>query len=82
MAEVRTKVAEGGRVVIPAEFRRALKLDVGDEVILRLGEGELTILTPRQAIRRAQQLVRKYIPEGRKLAEELITDRRAEVESE
>lgn len=75
-------MAEGGRVVIPAEFRRALKLDVGDEVILRLGEGELTILTPRQAIRRAQQLVRKYIPEGRKLAEELITDRRAEVESE
>ncbi len=79
MAEVRTKVAEGGRIVIPVEYRRALGMDVGDEVILRLGEGELTVLTPRQAIRRAQQLVRRYIPEGRRLAEELISERREEV---
>jgi len=79
VAEVRTKVAEGGRIVIPVEYRRALGMDVGDEVILRLGEGELTVLTPRQAIRRAQQLVRRYIPEGRRLAEELISERREEV---
>jgi len=42
---VRTKVAEGGRVVIPAEFRKALGLAVGDEVILRLEDHELRLIT-------------------------------------
>ena len=78
MTQVRAKVAEGGRIVIPAEFRRALGLDVGDEVILNLGEGQLTLLTPRQAVKRAQELVRRYVPEERRLADELIEERRAE----
>ena len=78
MTRVRTKIAEGGRIVIPAEFRRALGLDVGDEVILDLGEGQLTVLTPQQAVKRAQELVRRYVPEKRRLADELIEERRAE----
>lgn len=78
MTEVRTKLAEGGRIVIPAEYRKALGLKVGDEVILRLAEGELRVLTPRQAILRAQQLVRRYVPEGHSLVDELIAERRAE----
>ena len=59
MTRIRTKIAEGGRIVIPAEFRRALGMDVGDEVILDLGEGQLTVLTPRQAVKHAQELVRR-----------------------
>ncbi len=82
MAEIRTRLAEGGRVVIPAEYRRALGLRVGDEVILRLEGEELTILTPRQAIRHAQLLVRRYIPEGRRLVDELIAERRGEARDE
>ena len=78
MTRIRTKIAEGGRIVIPAEFRRALGLDVGDEVILDLGEGQLTLLTPQQAVKRAQELVRQYVPENRRLADELIEERRAE----
>ncbi len=82
MSRIRTRVAEGGRIVIPAEFRRALGLDVGDEVILDLGEGQLTVLTPRQAIKRAQELVRRYVPKGHRLADELIAERRVETEHE
>ena len=33
---MRTKVVDGGRIVIPASFRRALGVGVGDEVILEL----------------------------------------------
>jgi AbrB family looped-hinge helix DNA binding protein len=78
MIEVRTKLAEGGRIVIPAEYRQALGLQVGDEVVLRLEDGEVRVFTPRQAIKRAQELVRRYIPQGRSLADELIAERRAE----
>ncbi len=82
MTEIRTKLAEGGRIVIPAEYRKALGLHVGDEVILRLEEGEVRLLTPRQAIRRAQAVVRRYVGERRSLVEELIAERRAEAERE
>lgn len=78
MADARAKIAEGGRIVIPAEYRRALGLNVGDEVMLRLADGEIRISTRREAIRRAQQLLRPHLPDGRSLADELIAERRAE----
>lgn len=78
MTQIKTKVAEGGRIVIPAEYREALGLHVGDEVILRLEDGEVRIFTPAQAIKYAQDLLRPYLPQGRSLSEELIAERRLE----
>ena len=43
MNQVKTKLAEGGRIVIPAEYRQALGLQIGDEVILRLEDGAVRI---------------------------------------
>ena len=77
-----TQIGEGGRVVIPAVMRAALGVGVGDTVLLRFDRGELRVLTPRQAIRRAQELVRQYVPAGRSLADELIAERRAEAARE
>lgn len=82
MMQVKTRVGEGGRIVIPAEYRQALGLKVGDEVILRLEDDQVHILTLRQAIRRAQELVSRYVPQGRSLADELIAERRLEAENE
>ena len=78
MNEVRTKIAEGGRIVIPAEYRQALDLHVGDEVILRLENGTLRIFSPSQAIKYAQELLRPYLPQERSLSDELIAERRLE----
>jgi AbrB family looped-hinge helix DNA binding protein len=78
MTQVKTKLAEGGRIVIPSEYREALGLHVGDEVILRLDDGEVRIFTPAQAIKYAQDLLRPYLPQGRSLSEELIAERRLE----
>ena len=74
----RARVSEGGRILIPAEYRRALGVGIGDEVILRLVDGELRIRTLMAAIQHAQALVRQYIPAGRSLADELIAERRSE----
>jgi AbrB family looped-hinge helix DNA binding protein len=80
MLDIRAKLAEGGRIVIPVEYRQALGLHVGDEVILRLENGEVRIFTPQQAIKRAQELVRRYVPEERSLSDELLEERKMERE--
>ena len=76
MSDVSTTIAGGGRIVIPAEFRRELGADVGDEVVLCLEDGEIHILTRSQAIRKAQQLVRNSVPACRSLVKELLQERR------
>jgi AbrB family looped-hinge helix DNA binding protein len=80
--EARARLNENGRLVIPASFRKALEIKPGDEVILRLEEGELRMTTLRQRIARAQRNVRKYVKPGVSLADELIAERRAEARKE
>jgi AbrB family looped-hinge helix DNA binding protein len=78
MIKTLTKIGEGGRLVIPSDFRKALGVEAGDEVVLVLEEGSLRVMTPKEGIRRAQELVRRYVPEGHRLSEELIEERRKE----
>lgn len=76
------ELGAAGRLVIPVEFRRALGMKPGDKLMVRLENNELRIYTRREGIRRAQELVRKYIPDGVSLADELIAERRAEAAKE
>jgi len=73
---MKTIIREGGRLVIPAAYRKALGLKPGDEVLLTLEDGEIRVVSTRQAIARAQTLLRRYVPKGRSLSEELIKERR------
>jgi AbrB family looped-hinge helix DNA binding protein len=82
MDEIRTKIGRGGRVVIPSRYRRAAGLKEGDEIVLTLDDTGVRILTSRQAVKHAQDLVRKYIPAGESLADELVRDRRREAKRE
>lgn len=75
---MKTIIREDGRLVIPAKYRKALGLKPGDEVLLVLEEDEIRVISTRQAIARAQAVVRRYIPKGRSLSEELIKERREE----
>ena len=74
--ETRTRVNPNGRVVIPASFRKALGIKVGDEVVLRLEDNELHITTQAQRIERARERARRYLKPGTSLVDELIADRR------
>jgi AbrB family looped-hinge helix DNA binding protein len=76
--EVRLRLNENGRVVIPAAFRKALGIKPGDEVILRVDDGELRISTLRSRLERARRHVRKYVKPGVSLVDELIAERREE----
>ncbi len=48
--EARTRMNENGRLVIPAPFRKALGINPGDEVVLRLEDDELRITTLKRRI--------------------------------
>ena len=72
----RLRVNENGRVVIPATFRKALGINPGDEVLLRLEDDELRITTQKKRLERARRLIRKYVKPGESLVDELIADRR------
>ena len=78
MTETTTTIGAGGRVVLPSSMRKELGVSIGDEVVLVLDEDGLRLLTREQAVRRAQKLVALHVPRTRKLAREMIRERREE----
>lgn len=78
MQEYGVRMGDNGRIVIPASYRKALGLSPGDEIVLRLADGEVRLMSRATAVKRAQELVRRYSPEGRSVVDELIAERRAE----
>jgi hypothetical protein len=55
----------------------------GDQVLLETRRDELRVRPYRKAVREAQAIIRKYIPDrDRSLVDELIEERRREVERE
>jgi len=75
-------VAPDGSVVLPASITNALALKAGDILFVRIHDGEIHLLTKTAVARRVQALVREFVPEGVNLVDELIADRRREVEAE
>ncbi len=72
----------GGRVVIPAVYRKVMQVKEGDRLLARVVDGELRLITPKMGIKLAQKIVRETIPGDDSLAEALIEERRREFERE
>jgi AbrB family looped-hinge helix DNA binding protein len=69
-------------MVIPAAVRDALGIQAGGEVLLTIEGGAVRLRTRKQALREAQELVGKHVPDGVSLVDELIAERRAEAARE
>jgi AbrB family looped-hinge helix DNA binding protein len=78
MTEVITKVNEQGRIVIPIQLRQQLGLVAGSKLIARL-DGNRIILEKTDDV---FQRLRSTFNSPESLAEELITERRAEAANE
>ena len=65
-----------GRVLLTADIRAAMGLKDGDRLVCRLQNGVMTVKSQDRAIRDIQERVRKLVPEGVSLVDELIADRR------
>jgi bifunctional DNA-binding transcriptional regulator/antitoxin component of YhaV-PrlF toxin-antitoxin module len=77
------RLGPGGRVVIPADFRKKMQVQEGETLVALLQpDGELRLLSKQTAMKRAQAHFRTVVPEGVSLVDELIADRRREAEEE
>lgn len=78
MTMIKTKVNEDGRMLIPAQVRKALGLKAGETVLLSVEDDTLRVVTLKRGLRRAQALLRRYVPEDTALVDGLIAERRRE----
>lgn len=77
------KVSDGGRVVVPAEVRRALGVREGETLVGEMRDGEFVLTTRRARLDAAVRHFQKFCPPGSpSLADELIAERRAEAARE
>jgi len=63
-------------------MRAELGFQHGGKVIARIVDGTVVLEPIEAAIRRAQEMVRKYVPDNVDLVAELIAERRAAAELE
>ncbi|MCA0756825.1 AbrB/MazE/SpoVT family DNA-binding domain-containing protein [Paenibacillus sp. N4] len=82
MEQTPVKLGEGGRIVIPSEYRKALGLNIGDELLLHMENGKLILMTRSQAIAYVQEQMARYVTDGRQLSDELIADRKEQSKHE
>ena len=77
-----SKVDKSGRISLPAEIRESLGVRAGDSVLVKQEGSSVEILTPMQAMRKAQAYFQKLVPPGVSLADELIQEHREEAARE
>lgn len=83
MEVFRTRIEPDGKIQIPPQVLEELDFQTGQDVELEVEKKTLRVsLTRAERLKRARELVRKYVPEGVSLADELIEDRRREAEND
>jgi bifunctional DNA-binding transcriptional regulator/antitoxin component of YhaV-PrlF toxin-antitoxin module len=84
MSAVKGKMVEGGRIIVPAAFRKAMGVTKGDTLIMELHGDELRVRSARAALRRIQERLKDHAPAAgeRLVSDELLEDRRKEAADE
>ncbi|WP_420910695.1 AbrB/MazE/SpoVT family DNA-binding domain-containing protein [Qipengyuania spongiae] len=77
-----SRLAAGGRLVVPATLREALGVKPGDQLFMKVADGMLQVWSQQQAIIRAQARLRDLTGGKRSLVDELLAERRAEAAGE
>jgi len=78
-----TRIEADGRIQLPPQILEQLDFEAGKDVELEVENKTLRVsLSRTERLKRAQALVRKYVPEGVSLVDELIEDRRRETEND
>ena len=78
MSQISVQVSQGGRIVIPAEIRLKMGVNIGDKVLLSWSDEvhELRIATRKQRLQNAVGLVKRYATSTDSVVDSLIRERR------
>jgi AbrB family looped-hinge helix DNA binding protein len=82
VSPVKTRLGGEGRIIIPSSYREAMGVGEGDALYLRLEGNELHVSPLPAVTERVRTILRKFIPEGTSLVDELIRERRRESKHE
>ncbi len=78
-----TRIEADGKIQLPPQILKELDFQTGQDVELEVEKKTLKVsLTRAERLKRARELVRKYVPEGVSLVDELIEDRQREAEND
>jgi AbrB family looped-hinge helix DNA binding protein len=72
------RVADGGRIVIPADVRERLGLEVGTDLVLTVEDDYATLMKAKAARQMARERVKAYVKTKGSLSEELMRERKEE----
>lgn len=78
----KSRIESNGRVAVPPAFLHALGLKENDPVILTMEEDSIRLMSLPASVRRAQAIVRQFVPAGVSLVDELLAERREEAKRE
>jgi AbrB family looped-hinge helix DNA binding protein len=67
---------EGGRLIIPAAFRKEMGLAKGDAVIMEMHGDELRVRPAKSALKRLRETFRGSLPDGVSVVDEFLAERR------
>lgn len=70
-------MAANGLLEIPEDVRTGLGMTEGGKFILHVEDGQIRLEPILAAVARAQAIVRRHVPEGISLADELSEERRS-----
>ena len=73
---IKLKMAPNGRIVVPLEFRKALGVAAGGELILSWEDEGLRIATIGKNLERAQRHAQQYLKPGVSIVDDFIAERR------
>jgi AbrB family looped-hinge helix DNA binding protein len=74
------KVDSSGRIVLPAEARARNHIAEGDTVVVVEDDSGLHVKTRDQIVAEAQAYFASFVPRDVLLSEEILQDRRSEIE--
>jgi bifunctional DNA-binding transcriptional regulator/antitoxin component of YhaV-PrlF toxin-antitoxin module len=78
----RLKVGPGGQITLPPALLAELEVAPGETLFALSRDGDVHLMSPQAAIRRAREIVRRFVPEDASLVDDLLEDRRREVARE
>lgn len=76
------RLSDGRRVVLPAQACEQLGIDVGDTVIIDVGEHGVQLHSLERSLAEFRAALNKKVPPGVNLVDELLAERRAEAKRE
>lgn len=77
LGSVHLRVDREGRLTLPAEVVRALRLGEDGIVSIRVEDGELRMIAPKEAVRKVQGLLAKLKRPGESVVDDFLAERRA-----